>query len=239
MRPPSGNRAARIALALVACLAAQPRPGVAAPRRDDAATESLRRQATLLRRELELAAGDEFYLRLDAGTGHLALMLKGVVLDDYPLASLEVAYPRVLFVPRRPVEDWKLRPASAGRLQPARERDRIEVVASEPAPDASPSPPPIPPTAEESYSVPSRYRVEFAEGLSLEVGAPGAGRNRSWLRKALDRLQLRWQDLRAALSRAAADRVRLRVELSADDAAALYRSLPPEVRLLVVGLPEP
>ena len=33
--------------------------------------------------------------------------------------------------------------------------------------------------------------------------------------------------------------MRLRVTLEAEDAAALYRSLPPDVGLIVVGLPAP
>jgi len=209
------------------------------PQSPDADTGALRRETTLLRQQLELARGAAFYLRLDAGQGRLALMLQGVPLDDYALLSLERATPRVFFVPRRPEDDWMLRAFSKGRLSPERERDRIEIVAVAPAPGASPSPPPIPRTAEESYSVPSTYRIEFAEGVSLEIVAPGSGRNRPWWQRAADAIRLRWQDRRAALSRGAAERVRLRAELQAEDAAALYRSLPPDVRLLVVGLPTP
>ena len=230
--------AARL-LSLLLLAAARPALPADAPSSPDAEAEAVRRETTLLRREIELSRGKEFYLRLDAEQGRLALMLKGVPLDDYALVSLERATPRVLFVPRRPAEDWMLKAFSKGRLSPERERDRIEIVASVPAPDASPSPPPIPKTAEESYSVPSTYRIEFEEGLSLEIAAPGSGRNRPWWQRAWDAVVRRWQDRRAALSRGAAERVRLRAVLEAEDAAALYRSLPPDVRLLVVGLPYP
>lgn len=235
---PPGARPLLLGLLLLAPSPAGAGAAAAAPA--DPQTEALRRETTLLRRELELAASAKFYLRLDAQRGSLALMLKGVVLDDYALVSLESASPRVLFVPRRPTQDWTLRSYSKGRLAPERERDRIEIVVAAPAPEASPSPPAVPQTAEESYSVPSPFRIEFDEGLSLEIAAPGgAALNRSWLRRGGDRLRLRWRDWRAALSSGAADRVRLRAELAAADAAALYRSLPPDVALLVVGLPAP
>jgi hypothetical protein len=102
---------------------------------------------------------------------------------------------------------------------------------------ASPSPPPIPKSAEESYSVPSPYRIVFAEGVSLEVRAKGHGeRNRSIFRRFADALSLRVSDLGTALGFGAKERVRLRVTLDAEDAASLYRSLPPDVGLVVVGL---
>lgn len=233
-------------LALLALLVAGSAGAAARPEATpDPALEPLRRETALLRRELELASGKAFYLRLDAGRGRLALMLGGVVLDDYGLESVEQGVPRVVFVPRRPSADWDLRAFTAGRLEPERERDRLEIVAPTPeastgdtaAASASPSPPAIPKTAEESYSVPSRYRVVFAEGVSLEVRAAGAARNRSLWQRAGDGLGLAAADWRAALARRAAERVRLRVRMSGDDAASLYRSLPPDVNLLVVGLP--
>jgi hypothetical protein len=131
-----------------------------------------------------------------------------------------------------------LRSFSGGRLSPARGEDRIEVEAPDPANGASPSPPPIPRTAEETYSVPSSFRVAFSEGPSLEVQTTGGGgRNRSLLRRLVDWISLGISDRVAALRRGARARVRLRVTLSPDDAAALYRSLPPDVGLVAVGLP--
>ena len=46
---------------------------------------------------------------------------------------------------------------------------------------------------------------------------------------------LRLSDLGSALGLGSKDRVRLRVTLEADDAASLYRSLPPDVGLVVIG----
>jgi hypothetical protein len=231
------------AAALLAALTASAAP--AAPRKDDSATAALRRRVEELRVERRLADGRAFYLRLDAGARRVALMLQGVALDDYAVAGLEWGVPQVLFVDRGLPADWSLRAFSKGRLDPARERDRLEVVAPAPAspgpsPEATPSPPPVPKSAEESYSVPSPYRVRFAEGVSVEVRSRGAGaRNRSLPRRAADAVRLRLADLATALGLGTRERVRLVVTLEPEEAAALYRSLPPDVGLLVVGLSPP
>jgi len=210
---------------------------------DDPETARLRGQVERLRQERGLAAGKSFYLRLDASGARLALMLQGVALGDYAAESVEWGVPEVLFVNRRPGADWDKAAFSKGRLEPERERDRVEVVA--PAPTSgpasveapSPSPPAVPKSAEELYSVPSPYRIVFAEGVSLEVRAHGQGRrNRSVFQRLADALSLRVSDLGTALGLGARERVRLRITLEAEDAAALYRSLPPDVGLIVVGL---
>jgi hypothetical protein len=241
---------ATLAAALVA---ASGRAAVAAPAKpDDLETARLRAQVQRLRTERDLASGKGFYLRLDASRHRLALMLEGVALDDYAVSALEWGVPEVLFVDRTPGADWDASAFSKGRLEPERERDRIEVVAPPPAAPAprgsgpgepvseaaSPSPPPVPKSAEEAYSVPSPYRLVFAERVSLEVRAKGeGGRNRSIFRRFADALGLRLSDLGTALGLGAKERVRLRVTLEAEDAASLYRSLPPDVGLVVVGLP--
>jgi hypothetical protein len=231
-------RARDLVLAPTAALAAA--LATAAPavstRAGDPEVLRLRGQVERLRQERGLAWGKGFYLRLDASRLRLALMLEGVALDDYAATALEWGVPEVLFVDREPGADWDAAAFSKGRLEPERERDRIEIVA--PAPSASPSPPPVPRSAEEAYSVPSPYRVVFAEGVSLEVRARGeGGRNRSVFRRVADAARLRLSDLGTALGLGASERVRLRLTLDADDAASLYRSLPPDVGLIVVGLP--
>jgi hypothetical protein len=239
--------AATLAVASLASAASPtpPVPGAA----DDPETASVRREVERLRVERNLASGKGFYLRIDAPRHRLALMLQGVALDDYAASRLEWGVPEVLVVDRHPGADWDAAAFSKGRLEPPRERDRIEVVAPPPsaspsadtaipAAAASPSPPPIPKSAEESYSVPSPYRIVFAEDVSLEVCSQGGGgRNRSALRRVADALSLRLSDIGTALGIGARERVRLRVTLEAEDAASLYRSLPPDVGLVVVGLP--
>ena len=231
-----------LALALAASAAGAP---VAPARADDPETARIRREVQLLRTERDLAASKGFYLRLDAARPSLALMLRGVALDEYPASGLAWGVPEVLFVDRKPAADWDAAAFSKGRLEPERERDRLEIVAPAPATAASPgadapspSPPPPPKSAEESYSVPSPYRIVFAQGVSLEVRAKGeGGRNRSAYRRFADAVSLRLSDLGTALGLGAKERVRLRVTLEAEDAASLYRSLPPDVGLVVVGLP--
>jgi len=230
--------------------AASPTPPVSLPA-DDPGTSRVRREVEGLRVERDLASGKGFYLRIDAPRHRLALMLQGVALDDYAASRLEWGVPEVLFVDRHPGADWDAAAFSKGRLEPSRERDRVELVAPPPSASpspgadaaapvagASPSPPPIPKSAEESYSVPSPYRIVFAEGVSLEVRSKSeGGRNRSVFRRFADAASLRLSDLGTALGLGAKERVRLRVTLEADDAASLYRSLPPDVGLVVVGLP--
>jgi hypothetical protein len=229
--------------------AASPTPPVSLPA-NDPETSRIRREVEGLRVERDLASGKGFYLRIDAPRHRLALMLQGVALDDYAARHLEWGVPQVLFVARHPGADWDAAAFSKGRLEPARERDRVEIVAPPPsaspaadavapADGASPSPPPIPKSAEESYSVPSPYRIVFAEGVSLEVRSQGeGGRNRSAFQRVGDALSLRLSDLGTALGLGAKERVRLRVTLDAEDAASLYRSLPPDVGLIVVDLPQ-
>jgi hypothetical protein len=245
-------RYASLALALLALEALASPAAPPARKADDPETARLRREVERLRSERDLASGKGFYLRLDAAGQRLALMLQGVALDDYAAAGLEWGVPQVLFVDRRPAADWDVAAFSKGRLEPERERDRIEIVAPAPSPAASPaagaagepvesatpSPPPVPRSAEEAYSVPSPYRIAFAEGVSLEVRAKEkGGRNRSAFQRLADAVGLRLSDLATALGIGSRERVRLRVTLEAEDAASLYRSLPPDVGLIVVGLP--
>jgi hypothetical protein len=243
-------RSRKVLLLIVSFLspvtAAAAAPAVPA-RAEDPETTRLHRDVDRLRSERDVAAGKSFYLRLDAARPSLALMLQGVTLDEYAASGVAWGVPEVFFVDRKPAAGWDAAAFSRGRLEPARERDRLEVtappvaaVAAGPGPEAaSPSPPPPPKSAEESYSVPSPYRIVFAENVSLEVRSKGeGGRNRSAWRRLADAVSLRVSDLGTALGMGAKERVRLRVTLDAEDAASLYRSLPPDVRLVVVGLPE-
>ena len=86
-----------------------------------------------------------------------------------------------------------------------------------------PAAPPIPPPPDERFVVPRRYFVRFDEGLALEVcdaEARSRGRLGSW-----------WRDLGDVLPLPGGrSSLRLRLTLPSEDAADLYRALPPDVR---------
>jgi hypothetical protein len=226
------------ALALVAV-------GLAAPTRGDGDGElrtqvaQLARDNELLGKRLALASGDTFYLLLDPSAAKLKLMLKGAVLRDYSVLGLEVGSPRVAFRPRRLVAGWRGRIWDAGNLSPARERERFELVASpaESAAARGDSAAPVfrlPPTPEEAYPVPHRYHIRYAGGLSLEVRPQEADETVGVWKRLVTGARVWSRDVAAALRRTPEDAIRLRMVLQPEDAASLYRALPPDTRLLVL-----
>jgi hypothetical protein len=196
------------------------------------AQDPLAREVDRLRAELQLAREGAFYVRLDPVGRTLELALGGAVLERYPTLAIERGTPRAAFRRRDAPDAWDRVGYHGGRLEPPRERERVEI---RPPAGAAPAPPPLPPTAEESVSVPARWRVVFAEGLSLEVEAPGGARHRGPLRRTADVLALWWRRLEDAVARGERGRVWLRVRLSDEHAAALYRALPPDVGLVLAG----
>jgi hypothetical protein len=198
--------------------------------------ERLEQRIPLLERQIELAAGKDFYLVLDPAGSDLTLMLRGAELQRFRVLGLQVGYPRISWFTRRQARPWQGRVWSSGELVPPRPIDRIVITGEERTKgEEEPPPPPIPPTAEELYSVPSTYLVRFAGGLSIEVrpreGDANAGRFarfRTWW-------AAKWSNVASAMSASSRDAVRLRVVLNSKDADSLYRSLPPSVRLLVLS----
>ena len=104
---------------------------------------------------------------------------------------------------------------------------------------AEPEPPPVPPTPEEMYPVPSRYQVRFDEGRSIEVRPLDADRQAGRLARLRAWWGAKWHDVVAALFGRERDGVRLRIVLNPKDAASLYRSLPPAVRLIILSQDRP
>jgi hypothetical protein len=208
-----------------------------APERSDAAANvaRLQRLTDLLQRQVELASGKDFYLVLDPAASDLTLMLSGAKLQRYPVVGLQVGAPRVSWFARHDPRPWQNVVWSGGRLDPPREIDRLVVQAPPPSKNAEePEPPPIPPTPEEMYPVPSRYQVRFEEGRSIEVRPLDADREASRLARFGAWWSAKWRDVVAAVFHEDRDSVRLRVALSPKDAASLYRSLPPAVRLIIL-----
>jgi hypothetical protein len=200
----------------------------------------LQRVNSLLQRQIALADGKEFYLVLDPGASDLTLMLKGAELQRFPVIGLQVGQPRVSWITRRDPRPWQDVVWSHGELDPPRQLDRLVIQAAPPGKDAAePEAPPVPPTPEEMYPVPSRYQVRFDQGWSIEVRPLDADRQAGRLSRFRAWWSAKWHDTVAAVFGRDRDGVRLRIVLNPKDAASLYRSLPPAVRLLILSQDRP
>ena len=213
---------------LLAAVAAGAQPA-ADPARDVA---RLQAENAALERLIDLAGGKEFYLVLDPAVPDLTLMLRGAELHRYPVLAVSVGEPRVGFVRRGERAAWQGVIFSGGRLDPARELDRLEITPPEASGGEEPQKVVIPPTPEEAYPVPLRYHIRFDQGPSIEIRPREADQTSRWARLRTW-WSARWRDTLAALRPPADELVRLRIVLAPEDANVLYRSLPPDVKLLV------
>ena len=208
-------------------------PAAAADPRAEAAR--LQRTNAQLQKQIELAAGKEFYLVLDPKTAGLTLMLKGAPLQRFTVLGLQVGHPRAGWVSKRDPRHVQSVIWSGGELDPPRQIDRLVIQATEPGKEAPEStPPPIPPTPEEMYPVPSRYHVRFADGLSVEILPREADKTVGRWAHFRAAAAEKWHDMRAALGSSGRDAIRLRITLDPAEAQSIYRSLPPAVRLIVL-----
>jgi hypothetical protein len=213
----------------------------AAPADPRAEAARLERTNAQLQKQIELAAGKEFYLVLDPRTAGLTLMLKGAPLQRFTVIGLQVGHPRAGWVSKRDPRHVQSVIWSGGELDPPRQIDRLVIQAAEPGKEASEStPPPVPPTPEELYPVPSRYHVRFADGLSVEILPREADASVGRWAHARAAIAEKWRDILSALRSSGRDAIRLRITLDPKDAQSFYRSLPPAVRLIVLdGQVEP
>jgi hypothetical protein len=196
----------------------------------------LQRDNSLLQRQIELAEGKDFYLVLDPAASDLTLMLNGAELQRYPVLGLLVGQPQVSWFARRDARPWQGVVWAHGELDPARQLDRLVIQAAPPRKDApEPEAPPIPPTPEEKYPVPSRYQVRFEDGRSIEVRPLDADSQAGRLARFRAWWTAKWHDEIAAVFHRDRDSVRLLLTLNPKDAASLYRSLPPSVRLVILS----
>jgi hypothetical protein len=215
-------------------------PARAAEKAPTPAEEAARltRENLLLQKEVDLASGNDFYMVLDPRDHSLRVMLQGVTLRRYELKLVRFGVPRVLYRKSGAPKDWQDRIWSDPKLEPPRARDRLEIVATG---DSTTMPePPIPLTPEEAFPAPANYRIRYSGGLALDVRSetppPPAslpdslredtslmGRLRAWVKEA-----------RSVLTDEGRDALRLQIVMRNEDAAALYRSMPPGTRLLVL-----
>jgi hypothetical protein len=243
MRPASARRSTFIERAAGVLLAAAvlvspagQRAGAAdVSEADRAHLLGLVRDVDLLEKRNELASGDDFYLLLDTSKSKLMLMLKGAILRDYEFLGLEVGTPRVAFRSRNLVPGWQGVIWSEGNLVPGRPLEREEIVPPDSTALADSTKKfVLPPTPEEKYPVPHRYHVRYAGGLSLEVRPQDLDNSVKRTTRMGSAVKVWYRDLRAAMAKEPEDTLRLRLVLRPEDAASLYRALPPQTRLLVL-----
>jgi hypothetical protein len=221
-----------IAVAASAC-ERRAAPAATSDPRSDAAR--LQRTNAQLQKQIELAAGKEFYLVLDPKTAGLTLMLKGAPLQRFTVLGLQVGHPRAAWMSKRDPRHVQSVIWSGGELDPPRQIDRLVIQAAEPGKEATePAPPQVPPTPEEMYPVPSRYHVRFADGLSVEILPREADETAGRWSHASAAAAEKWHDIVSALRSSGRDAIRLRITLDPKEAQSFYRSLPPAVRLIVL-----
>lgn len=183
--------------------------------------------AESLRSRLALARSDVFHLVLDLGRGRLELRLRGALLREIPVLRVTRPARRVAFKTREEDLTWVLAVHDHGRLEPERPTDRYEVEVRPGDPDADPPPTRVPPPPEEAILAPSTFLLQFQDGMDLEVVSASVSREDDDAPGFLD-------GLFQALGLAPFHALRLRVVLDDTEAASLYRSLPPDIRLLIV-----
>jgi hypothetical protein len=209
--------------------------GSAAPGGTAREIAALQRTNALLQRQTELAAGKDFYLVFDPSVPDLALMLRGAELQRYPVRGVQVGRPRVAWFARQAAREWQGVVWAGGTLEPLRQMDRYVIQGVEPGKgEGEVSPPPIPPTAEELYPVPSRYLIRFGDGLSVEIRPREADEQASRWARMRAAGETRARDFWRAMWSSRDDAIRLRLVLNPKDAESLYRALPPAVRFVVL-----
>jgi hypothetical protein len=197
--------------------------------------QQLAADVSLLEKRAALANSDSFYLLLDMQNSRLVLLLRGAVLRDYKYEALEVGEPRVVFRSRHLAGQWQGRIWTAGNLVPAREHDRVEIVPPDSTAAADSTQPfKLPPLPEEAYPVPARYHVRYTGGLSLEVRPQQLDSSVKRTSRMAATFAVWYHDLREAIAKEPEDTIRLRLVLRPEDAASLYRALPPDTHLLIL-----
>lgn len=181
----------------------------------------------------DLVEGRAFYLLLDTERPSLHLMLRGAVLDEYWVESVELGRARRCFGDPGDPGAWDLAVRTGGRLVPPRPSLPAEFHAPAPSDTGEGGASlPIPPTAEEAIPYPGTYRLRFSDAAALVIrGTPSpAIRNGRPEPSWLSRLGNRADEAGAVW---AGEKTRLRLILAEEDAVRLYRSVPEGTGLVV------
>lgn len=183
-----------------------------------------------LQEQKALVDEDARYLILDPEAGTLTLFHGAAVLRAWPVVGVDAGSRRLL--PEG--EGWRARRWDGARVEPAVERDRRVIVSDEvEPPDLTGEVEWIPPLPEDAIPTPPRFVVHYNGGLGLEVLAAATDSARAEA-GPLTRLGHRLRRLLPGNW----DRYRIRVVIPADEAGALYRSLPDSTSFVAV-LPQP
>jgi hypothetical protein len=199
--------------------------------RDDE-TRSLLQENESLEKQYALASGNSFYLMVDPYGAEMTLAHRGVALRRYSILDVRLGVPRVAFIGSNIQRQWAGTIWSGGLLDPQRPSDRVARNGSD-ARSAS-APPSLPPTSETAEPVPMTYVARYEPGLVVEIHRSSPDSDAGW-RGLLTKWGTHGREALAALSPSDRKLIHLRIVLTSDDADALYRSLPPETKLLIVG----
>lgn len=224
-----GERASGLVFALGALVALG---GVGLVRAQEPSAEDLARETAKLELRLEAAKEDGTYLVLHQATDALVVMLQSVTLREIAVLDADVGAPRTLFMTRKGPRDLAGRIWRAGRVDPPLVVHRREIIVEKIDPDPTGQEEIVPPTPQEAYPAPERFRVRFEGGLEMLVLSYRGpeGERASARLGSTDWFRERWETLWPSK----ASPLRLRLLLDAKDAAELWRSLPQDgVRLLV------
>lgn len=172
------------------------------------------------RAEAQLAEGDRFYLVLDTEERSLSLRLKGALLREVALDSVEVGRPRRLLAERGTPGPVRGGAHRHGRLVPTRPLLRFPVEIPENVDEDRPTTM-LSPEPETAIAVPRRFFIRYEGGVVLEFrtgpGWPGLGR------RIADGFSTLFGE----------PELRLLLVLDGAAAEAFYRSVPPDTDLLV------
>lgn len=174
--------------------------------------------------QARLALSNTFYLELSLGARELKICHSGIAIATFPLKSVTVGYPRILWLPRRLQGEWVDDVWHGARLDPAKVIQRVRIVPGDTSTTPTPDKPGVvPPTLSELTAVPQDFaiRCDDNRAVFLHLDGPIQG---ALLQEP--RTHRRWQDFLAALGMRESESIRVRATLSAEDGAAFFRSFP-------------
>lgn len=190
--------------------------------------DSLRQENESLKRQYEVASGHSFYLTVDPSGAEMTLTYRGAALHRYSILDAQLAVPRIAFIGSSIRRDRAGTIWSGGLLDPQRPSDRVVLKVSTTGSATEPPPPP-----DTDVLVPAAFLVRYEPGLVVEIRRSTTD-STAGLKRLLTKWRSRGREVLAALSPSDRKLLRLRIVLTSDDADSLYRSLPPDTKLLIV-----